>query len=119
MRDVARDQSLDDILAHIVDIFFNAFLRHDFTPAFENHLALIVHDIVELQDVLANIEIARLDLMLRLLQRLVDPRMDDRLALLQAEFDQHRIHALRAEDAHEVVLQRQKEFRTAGVALAS
>ncbi len=41
--------------------------------------------VVELEQVLADVEVARLDLLLRLLQRLVDPGMDDRLALLQAE----------------------------------
>jgi hypothetical protein len=46
-------------------------------------------DVVELQEVLADVEVARLDLLLRLLQRLVDPGMDDRLALLEAEPRQH------------------------------
>ena len=43
--------------------------------------------------------------------------MDDRLVVLQAEAPQHRVHALGAEDAHQVVLQRQEEFRAAGIAL--
>ena len=46
-------------------------------------LALIVHHVVELQHVLAHVEVARLDLLLRLFQRLVDPGMDDRLAFLR------------------------------------
>ena len=37
------------------------------------------------EQVLADVEVARLDLLLRLLQRLVDPGMDDGLALFQAE----------------------------------
>src|SRR3954467_9740864 len=45
--------------------------------------------------------------------------MDDRLAFLQAEALQHRIHALGAEDPHQIVLQRDEEFRGAGVALAA
>ncbi len=48
-------------------------------------LALVVHHVVEFEQVLADVEVARLDLLLRLLQRLVDPGMDDRLALLEAE----------------------------------
>ena len=45
--------------------------------------------------------------------------MDDGLVLFQAERLQHAVHALRAEDAHEVVFQRQEEARAAGVALAA
>ena len=45
--------------------------------------------------------------------------MDDRLVFLQPEPPQHRVHALGAEDAHQVVLQRQEEFRAAGIALAA
>jgi hypothetical protein len=45
--------------------------------------------------------------------------MDDRLAFLEAELLQHRVHAVGAEDAHQVVFQRQEELRAAGVALAA
>ena len=56
---------------------------------------------------------------LRPLDRLVDPGMDDRLVLLQAELGQHAVHAVGAEDAHQVVLERQEELRAAGIALAA
>ncbi len=85
----------------------------------EHDLALVVHDVVVLQDVLADVEVARLDLLLRLLDRLVDPGMDDRLAFLEAELLQHAVHAVGAEDAHQVVLERQVELRAAGIALAA
>ena len=45
--------------------------------------------------------------------------MDDRLVLLQPELRQHAVHALGAEDAHQVVLQRQVELGAAGIALAA
>ena len=45
--------------------------------------------------------------------------MGDRLALLQAELPQHRIHAVGGEDAHEIVFQRQEELGGAGIALAA
>ena len=48
-------------------------------------LALVVHHVVVLEDVLADVEVARLDLLLRLFERLVDPGMGDRLAFLEAE----------------------------------
>ena len=68
---------------------------------------------------LRDVEVARLDLLLRLLQRLVDPGVGDRLAFLQAELLQHAVHAARAEDPHQVVFQRQVELGAAGVALAA
>ena len=43
--------------------------------------------------------------------------MDDRLVFLEPEPLEHRIHALGAENAHEIVLQGQEELRPARVAL--
>ena len=44
--------------------------------------------------------------------------MDDGLAFLQPQFLQHRVHALGAEDAHQIVFEGQIEQRAAGIALA-
>src|SRR4029078_7392839 len=46
-----------------------------------------------------------------------DPRMAVRLLFLEAELLEDAVHALRTENAHEVVLERQEEMRMAGVAL--
>ena len=59
--------------------------RHELLALLEHDLALVVHDVVVFEDVLADVEVARLDLRLRPLDRLVDPGMDDRLVLLEAE----------------------------------
>ena len=88
-------------------------------PLLEDDLALVVHHVVVLEDLLADVEVARLDLLLRHLERLVHPRMGDRLAFLQAERLQHAVHALGAEDAHQVVVERQVELGAARVALAA
>ena len=92
---------------------------HQIDALVEDDLALVVHDVVEFEQVLADVEVARLDLLLRLLQRLVDPRMDDRLVLLQAEALKHGVEPVRPEDAHQVVFERQEEFRATGIALAA
>ena len=65
------------------------------------------------------VEVARLDLLLRLLQRLVDPGMGDRFAFLQAELLQHPVHAVGAEDAHQIVFERQVELGAARIALTT
>ena len=45
--------------------------------------------------------------------------MRDRLAFLQAERLQHLVHAFGAEDAHQVVFEREIELGPAGVALTA
>ena len=92
---------------------------HPLDALIENDLALVVHHVVVLEDILADVEVARLDLLLRLLQRLVDPGVDDRLVLLQAELLQHAVELVGAEDAHQVVFERQEELGAAGIALAA
>ena len=118
-RNVLGDDLVDDIGAHVGDGLLERVHRHHLAALLEHDLALVVHHVVVFEDVLAHVEVALLDLLLRLLQRLVDPRMDDGLVLLEPEARQHRIHAVRTEDAHQIVLQRQEEFRAARVALAA
>ncbi|MCY1556146.1 hypothetical protein D9M68_928710 [compost metagenome] len=90
----------------LADILF----IHEFETLFEDHLALIVHHVVVFQDVLADIEIARLHLALGALDGLGHPRVGDALTLLKPELAQHGIHRIHREDAHQVVLQRQVEL---------
>ena len=80
-----RHQVVDHGVAHVGDGLGDVLVLHQVDALVEDDLALVVHHVVELEDVLADVEVARLDLLLRLLQRLVDPGMDDRLVLLQAE----------------------------------
>ena len=82
---VARDEFLDDFLAHLGDLVADIVRRHDLLALLEDHLALVVEHVVVFQDVLAHLEVARFDLLLRLLERLVHPGMGDRLALFEAE----------------------------------
>ena len=118
-RHVLGDQIVDHGMPHIGDHFADGLVLHPFDALIEDHLALIVHHVVVFQDVLADIEVARLDLLLCFLQRLVDPGMDDRLVLAQAELVQHAVELVGAEDAHQVVFERQKELGVTGIALAA
>ncbi len=119
LRNVLGDQILDHRMAHVGDGLVHRLVAHQLEPLLEDHLALVVHHVVVLEQVLADVEVARLDLLLRLLQRLVDPGMDDRLVLLEAELLQHAVELVGAEDAHQVVFERQEELGMAGVALAA
>ena len=116
---VLGDEVVDDVLAHLGDGFGKVLAVHQRDALLENDLALVVLHVVVFQQVLADVEVARLDLLLGLFQRLVDPGMDDRLVFLEAELLQHAVHAVGAEDAHQIVLDGQVEFRAARVALAA
>ena len=118
-RDMRRDKFLHHALAHIGDGFLDILNLHEIDALLEHHLALIVHHVVELQHVLAHVEVARLDLLLRVGERLVDPGMRDGFAVLDAELAQDEIHALGAEDAHQVVFERQIELGGARIALTA
>ena len=83
--DVACHQHLHHFLAEIGDLVGDVVGRHDLVALFEDHLALVVEHVVIFQDVLADFEVARFDLLLRLFQRLVHPGMGDGFARLQAQ----------------------------------
>ncbi len=113
------DHVLHDLLPHIGDGLLDRLVVHKVDALLEDDLALIVHHIVEFEQVFARIEVARLDLLLGLFQRPVDPGVGDGLIFLDAELAQHVVHALGAEDAHQVVFKREVEFGGARVALAA
>ena len=92
---------------------------HDLGTLLINHLALVVHHIVEFDDLFADVVIARLDLFLRGLDRLGDHRADNRFAILQILVHQPRERRLRAEDAHQIIVEAEVETRQAGIALAA
>ena len=104
-----------EILDHVADMVG----VHDLGALLVDHLALVVHDVVEFDDLLADVVVARLDLLLRGLDRLGNPRGDDRLAVLEILVHQPREGGLRAEDAQQIVVEAQVEARQAGIALAA
>ena len=71
--------------------------------------ALLVHHVVVLEQVLADGEVLRLHLLLRALDRLGDHPVLDGDALLHAQLQHQAADAVGAEDAHEVVFQREVE----------
>ena len=85
--------------------------------------ALLVHDVVVLEHVLAHEEVLLLDAALGLLDLLGQhPGLDRLLVALvvdRAEAVEDLVDPVAGEQAHEVVLGRQEEARLAGVALAA
>src|SRR5882724_6739634 len=84
-----------------------------------DRLPLLVHHVVVFEQVLAGLEVPPLDLLLGPLDRLRDHVVLDRLALLHAQPAHDPLDAVGAEDAHEVVFERQVEARGAGIALTA
>ena len=92
---------MDDLVAEAVDDF-----------------ALLVHHVVVFERALADLEVVLLDALLGL----ADGAVEQRVLQLLAFFEAHLLHVLddlvRAEQAHQIVFERDEEVRGAGVALA-
>ncbi len=113
------DDSVDRLGAHVGDDVADRLGIHDIGALLVNDLALVVHDVVIFDDLLADVVVARLDLLLRGLDRLGDPGRDDRLAIVEILVHHPREHGLRAEDAQQIVVEAEVEAAEAGVALAA
>ena len=76
-------------------------------------LALLVHDVVVLEEVFSGAEVLRLDLFLRALDRLGHHAVLDRHAVFHSQALHEPGDAIGSEDAHQVVFERQVEPRRA------
>ena len=92
---------------------------HELPPQAVDSFALLVHDVVVFEDVLARLEVLRFDGLLRAFDSLGDHARFDGHALFHAEALEQRADPLAREDAHEVVFEREEEARRAGVALTA
>ena len=85
-------------------------LTHQGVTAFRvDHGALLVHDVVVLQQAFTNAEVVFLDLLLGTLYLLGNHRTLQHLALLETELVHDGSDTLRTEQAHQLVLQRDEE----------
>ena len=81
--------------------------------------ALLVHHVVVLKQVLANGKVLPLDLLLCALNRLGHHAVLDRHPFLHAKTIHQALDPVRAEDAHQIVLERQIEPGRSRIALAA
>ena len=121
MRSSSSSASVIEVLAAVDGLVFG-----DVNLAFEqlaaqrvDALALLVHDVVVLEQVLADGEVLRFDLLLRARDGVGHHLVLDRHALFHAEPLHQAGDAIRPEDAHQVVFEREIEARRAGVALTA
>jgi hypothetical protein len=101
-----RDEAVDDLVHHVARIVLmvsETSPHQQVVALLVDDLALIVGDVVVLEQLLADIEVAALDLALGVLDGLGDPWVLDGLALLHAQGLHQVLDAVRGEDAHQVV----------------
>jgi hypothetical protein len=84
-----------------------------------DRLALLVHDVVVFEQVLAHVEVSLFDLSLRVLNAARDPRMDDGLVVRHPHALHEGLDAVPREDAHEIVFERKIEAAGARIALTT
>ena len=123
MRCVLRAVSIEERLENAANHLENAlFLVHAFeqlTPHAVDGLPLLVHHVVIFEDVFARREVLGFDCFLRGCNAFSDEARLNRHIFFHAEPQHQALHAIAAEDAQQIVLQRQIKARTAGIALAS
>ena len=113
------DVLLDDAAHHIHDALLLIHAFEQLAAHSVDGLALLVVDVVVFQEVFARLEILHFDRFLGLGDALGDePGLDGHI-LFHAQAQHEVLHALAAEDAQQVILQREEEARTAGIALAA
>src|SRR5262245_11282454 len=131
-RSVVFDRRVEDLFCQLHQVaagverdLFAVFVLQPDLP-FENLtaqridvLALLVHHVVVLEQMLADGEVLRLDLLLRAFDRAGHHAMLDRHAFFHAEPLHQAGDPIRAEDAHQVVFEREIEARRARIALAA
>ena len=115
----AADRALDQLGDHLADLLAEVLAHEDALPLVVDDAALLVHDLVVLEDVLAAHEVELFDLDLGLLDHVAQHLGLDRLALVRAEPAEDAVHAVAGEQADELVLGREVEAALAGVALAA
>ena len=116
-RHIAGHQIVNNLVAHVAYIVVDGLGAHEINTLLEHHFALFVHHIIIFQNIFANVEIARLNLLLRAFQCFVDPWMHNGFAVFEAQPLQHAIHTVGAENPHQIVFQAEEKTRQTRIAL--
>ena len=110
---------LDVLLQHIVHLGADVLAVQDLAALTIDDLALLVHDVVVFQDVLADLEVPALELLLGRLDGAGDHPVLDGGVLVDAQRTHQALHAVAAEQTHQIVLEAQIEAGCTGVALTA
>ena len=108
---VLLDELLGIVVAQVVHVDIEALAIERMTTTSVDNLTLRVHNIVILQQALTHTEVVLLNLLLSALDSLRHHACLDDLAILKTHTVHHRCDTLRAEEAHELILERYEELR--------
>ena len=84
-RHIGVNQIINHLIAHVGDNFGQICGFHDFTTLTKNCLALIVHHVVEFQQLFPNVKVAAFDLGLGAFERFINPRVNDGFAFFHTQ----------------------------------
>ena len=110
---------LDYVIDHAANVVTQIFSAQNFFPLAVQNLALLIHHVIILKDVLANVKVARLNFFLRVFNRPRYQRVLNRLVLFHAEFVHDFGDIFRGEQSHQVIFQRNVKPRLARVTLTA
>ena len=111
------DDRVDRLGAHVGDDLAHRLGIHDVGALFIDDLALVVHHVIIFDDLLADVVVARLDLLLRGFDRLGQPLAADRLAVLDIAAHHLGEQRVRTEDSQQIVVEAEVKARQARIAL--
>jgi hypothetical protein len=113
------DEIGDDVGRGIEDVLAPLSTFEDVAAKRVDRFPLLVHDVVVLEQVFADLEVASFDLPLSALDRATDHAVLDGDALFHAEALHEARDAIGAEDPHQIVFERKVEARRARISLTS
>ena len=116
---VAPDGVFHRVVEHVLDGLLQVLPVQHLPALLVDDLALGVHHVVVLEHVLTGLEVPGLHLLLGVLNGVGEHLLLDGGVLVHAQLLHHAHHPLRAEQAHDVVLQGQVEAALARVALTA
>ena len=110
---------VNDVPDHLHDRRSEILALQHLLPLIIDDLALVVHDLVIIQQPFTDAKVILLNSSLRSLDRAGKRLIRDRLTLGQTKRLKHALHPVAAEDPHQIVFHRDIENRFAGVSLTS
>ena len=113
------DRLIQNFLTELADGLANVVGRQQGVTHVIDHFALLVGDVVKLQQLLTHIEVAPFNLALGFLDSVTDHAVLDGLTGLHAQGLHKVLHPVGGKDAHQVVFQRQVKAAGARIALAT
>ena len=107
------------LLEGIHHIEADALAHKGMTTTGVDHLSLGVLHVVVLEEVLTDAVVILLHLLLSILDSIAELLGDKHIVILESHGGEHLRHTIRAEEAHQLILQRDKEDGRPGVPLTS